>query len=169
LGFDPASVSVNDPDYFVKMARVGDFLSSPTGWEVYYRDVAMQTQSQAEKAAEQELVSQGFKSSRDQFDKGNIATAGTTALSALRTAFQSYLNLGTSNSRSMVSKLVSGLVQTFFNKFVFKGAVLKEQRVCLSAAQISPVLPVTGSTESENVPSEASPSEIEEQYFPPIR
>jgi hypothetical protein len=141
VGFDPATLDVNDPQYYQKLSRVGNFLATPEGWELYYQDIALQAQSEAEKAAQQELVAQGFKSARDAANKGNIATAGVTALTTFRSAFQSYLDLGTNNTRSAVGKFVSAAIQTTYNKYLFKGAVLKEQELCLAAAQITPVLP----------------------------
>ncbi len=163
LGFDPETVSPNDPDYFSKMAKVGNFLSSPSGWDLYYQDVAEQAQAQAEKSANNELTSSGLKTSRD--DTGAIASAVSSVNASLHSAMQSYFDLGVSNSRSTVGKLVGGLLQQFMGKFVFKGAVLKEQQVCLSVPEVKPVVP------GANVvlpPDPITPTEqqVDQQYEP---
>ncbi len=148
LGFDPELLSPDDPNYYTKMARVGDFLSSPQGWEIVYKNVADKTVSEAEKAASQELLSPGLKVPRDSVGKA-IKTSVNSIVSAQKAAFQAMFDLGTSNAEFAISSFVSNLTQNLINKFVFKGAssangvigVLKEQATCLAAAQLNVVLP----------------------------
>jgi len=72
LGFNPSGLDPKDPNYYTKLAKVGDFLAQPNGWEIYYKDAASQAQSAAEKAANNELLSPGLKTARD--PNGNIIT-----------------------------------------------------------------------------------------------
>ncbi len=135
LGFDPASLDTNDPDYYIKMARVGNFLSDPRGWELYYKDIAIQAQVAAEKAAGIELNSPGQKAARDPI--GNIITPVAVSVSAMQGIFVRYLSEGRSDQQStVVEKVTSQITQTFLNKFVFKGVVLQEQKTCIAIPQV---------------------------------
>lgn len=158
LGFDPRTLDPNDPKYFQKLAKVGDFMSSPNGWQLYYEDLASVAKSEAEKAADRELSSSGLKTPRDTLSKG-ITNSINSIVSSQRAAFQNAFNLGIANAGSFIKTIVSGLTQSLVNQFVFKGAtqnggtvgVLKEQSVCLASAQITPVLPV-GSSNFQDPP-----------------
>lgn len=163
LGFDPQAVSPNDPNYYAKMARIGDFLATPSGWQLYYQDLADQAQAKAEDAATKELLSQGLKASRDTAQKGQISTAVASSLSSLRGAINSFFNLGVANASSPISRIASAAVQTFINSFVFKGAVFKEQNVCIAVPQIQPVLP---GPDTAIPPEPPAPTEqqVEQQY-----
>jgi len=149
LGFDPRTVDPNDPNYYQKMASVGSFLASPSGWELYYKDLASQAQSQAEKAAEKELTSSGLKTPRDSI-QSSISGSISNIISAQRASFTALLQLGINNAESLISNVVGQLTQTLVNQFVFKGvtnnggniAVLKEQATCVDAYQLNPVLPL---------------------------
>ena len=165
LGFDPATVNPSDPQYYSKMAKVGSFLASPSGWELYYQDAASTALSEAEKAADRELTSQGLKNPRDVQAGGSIVSSITSIAGSLKAAYQAQLDLGNSNSRSFVGKIVNGLTQNFFNNFVFKGAVFKEQNVCITAPQIKPVIPVSGVVQDPITPP-PSELDIERQYQP---
>lgn len=149
LGFDIASLSPSDPQFYEKLNRVGDPLSFSAGWEQYYEGIAEQAKTEAEKAAERELVSPGVKSPRDTTNAA-IAISVNNIVSASRASLNALLNLGQNSSKNFISGFVSQLTQNLANKFVFQGAsaeggvlgVLKEQKVCLSAAQLAPVLPI---------------------------
>ncbi len=149
LGFNPATLDLNDPNYYQKMARVGDAMSSPGGWQVYYQDLASQTQSKAQKSAEQELTSSGLKTPRSTI-QSLITSSNSSVVSAQRASFTALLQLGASNSRSIIVSVVAKLTETLVNQFVFQGAtsdsgnigVLKEQSTCVATAIINPVLPV---------------------------
>lgn len=150
LGFEPQKISPQDPDYFVKMARVGNFLASPTGWRLYYEDLANQTKSEAEKAAERELQSPGLKTARS-ISANGIAKSLNNLVSAQRAGFTALLQLGAQNAEGIISSVVSQLTQTLVNNFVFKGVsegpgsgvgVLKEQNTCVAVAQLQPIIPL---------------------------
>lgn len=165
LGFDPATVSPSDPEYTSKMARVGNFLASPSGWSLYYQDAADQARAEAKQAAQDELTSEGFKASRDIANNGNISTAVASSLSSIKSAVQSYLDLGNMQSDSMAGRIASTAVQVFLGSYVFKGAVLKEQNVCISTPQIKPVIP-NSYVPLEPVPPVPTESEVEKFYQP---
>lgn len=130
LGFDPNVLDPNDPNYYAKLARVGNFLSSSQGWEFYYQGVAAQAQSSARQAANSELMSPGQKAGRDA--SGSIITPVEVSVSALRAIFQRYLEEGNATRGfSATEKITSQITQTFLNNFVFQGVVLKEQKACI--------------------------------------
>jgi hypothetical protein len=141
LGFDPQNVGPSDPQYYSKMARIGNFLSSPDGWRLYYQDLAAQTQSEAEKAADRELLSSGLKSPRDAMGT-QIAASLSTITSSVQAIMNAQLNLGVVNASEIISKLVSQVTYNLFNKFLFRGAVVyKEQSVCLAVPELKPIIP----------------------------
>ncbi|MBI3232167.1 MAG: hypothetical protein HYZ51_03765 [Candidatus Doudnabacteria bacterium] len=169
LGFDVKSLRPSDPDYYEKLARVGDFMSNPYGWEEYYEGQAQEAKSEAEKAAERELTSPGLKTPRDTVNSV-IAVSVNNIVSASRASLNSLMNLGISNAESFISSFVSQLTQNLVNKFVFRGVsaqggalgVLKEQRTCLAAAQLQPVLPLE-LTQYQTPPAPPTPEELLEQ------
>lgn len=135
LGFDPASLDPSDPEYYSKLARVGNFLAQPGGWELYYKDMATQVQAAAEKAAGVELNSPGQKAARDPI--GNIITPVAVSVATLQGIFTRYLSEGRSDQQStVVEKVTSQITQTFLNNFVFKGVVLQEQKTCVAIPQV---------------------------------
>jgi len=143
LGFDPENVDPKDPQFYAKLAKVGDFFASPSGWDLYYQDIADQAQSQAQKAAAQEISSPGLKSARD-LVTNQISASLASINNAESAAYVAVLNLGVVNVENIVSKIVSSVVTNLFNKFVFKGAIVfKEQETCIPVPQLQPVLPVS--------------------------
>jgi hypothetical protein len=142
LGFDPQSLDPSDPDYYQKLARVGSFLSSPQGWQVYYQDVASQANSAATQAANNELNSQGNKSSRD--ITGGILTTAQTTVDAMRAAVQNMLASGFAgvSGDPWTAKIVSQITQSFLNSFIFQGTVLKEQKACIAVPMVNLVSPL---------------------------
>jgi hypothetical protein len=149
LGYDPASVSINDPDYYEKMARAGDFMATPAGWQQYYDGLASQAENKAQKSAEDELTSSGLKTPRSVIGS-SISSSINSIISAERASLTAVLQLGINNAESIISSFVAQLTQTLVNKFVFQGvsgnsgsvAVLKEQKTCVSTPVISPILPL---------------------------
>jgi len=146
LGFDIKTLRPSDPNFYEKLARIGDPYSFASTWESYYESVALKAQSEAEKAAERELTSPGLKTPRDTTSTV-IAISVNNIVSASRASLNALMNLGLTTSENFISGIVSQLTQTLVNKFVFKGAttggplgVFKEQKVCLATAQLSPVL-----------------------------
>ncbi|MBL8030092.1 MAG: hypothetical protein JNN11_02490 [Candidatus Doudnabacteria bacterium] len=148
LGFSPQNVDTSDPDYYLKMSKVGEFLASPSGWKVYFEDLARVAESEAEKAASKELSSPGLKTARD-IAKNGVSKSLNSIVSAQGAALTAILQLGAQNAEGIISGFVSQLTETLINNFVFKGVtggpasgigVLKEQTTCLAVAQIQPIL-----------------------------
>ncbi len=171
LGFDPVSLSPTDPNYYQRLASVGDFLSSPSGWQLYYQDMADQTESAAQQAVNRELTSSGLKSPRNALT-GSITTSINSIVSGERASLQAMLQLGISNASSFASAFIAQITQTLFTKFVFSGAttnsprnpsavgVLKEQATCLAAAQLTPVVPIYGTQYQPPPPPPSSQQEL---------
>lgn len=166
LGFDPTSLNPSDPKYFQKLAKVGDFMSSPNGWQLYFEEMAAVAKSEAEKAADKELSSSGLKAPRDLISKGLSASLNAITGSQ-KAGFTAALQIGSFNADSLIKGVVSTLTQALVNRFVFKGAVtnggsagvLKEQSVCLATAQLNVVLP-TDSTNFQEVPPPPSEDDL---------
>lgn len=152
LGFDPNTLDPKDPNFYQKLARVGDFMSSPQGWQLYYQDLARQAESEAQRSVDRELGSSGLKTPRDTVS-GAISASINSIVSAEQASFGTLLQLGIFNADSVISSLVSELTQNLVNKFVFSGAVvnngngqigvLKDQPTCLAAAQFKIILPIS--------------------------
>lgn len=135
LGFDPVSLDPNDPQYYQKLSRVGDFLSSPQGWQLTYQDAASQAAASARSAANTELTSPGYKTARD--PSGNIITSIQVSIASLRSIFQRYLSEGSDTSQfTTTQQITSQITQAFLNNFVLKGVVLQEQKTCISVPQV---------------------------------
>jgi hypothetical protein len=171
LGFDPSSLDVNDPQYYQKLSQVGSFMASEQGQQLYYQDLASQTESAAQQAIQQELTSSGLKTPRDTLDN-SISTSINTIVSGEKAGLEAVLQLGISNADSTISAMVSQLTETLFTKFVFPGAtssgprspstiaVLKEQSTCLAAAQLAPIVPITG-TEYQQPPAPPAAADLQ--------
>ncbi len=147
LGFNPATLSLEDPNYYSKLASVGDFLSSPEGWDVYYQDLADMTVGASQQAINRELTSAGLKTPRDA-NKLSISQSISNIVSAQRAGFNALLMSSISSAKNLIAKVVATLTETLINKFVFAGVsgsggnigVLKEQPMCLDTFQITPVV-----------------------------
>jgi hypothetical protein len=140
LGFDPNSMSVTDPDFEVKMARVGEFLASDTGWNIYYAEQARAAQSAAEQAVSRELSSSGLKSPRDLVGKQIEASLNVIENSQVA-ALIAGLQLGSVNAENLISQLVASVIDQLINKFVFKGVTFKEQATCSAVPVETPIIP----------------------------
>jgi hypothetical protein len=120
-------------------------MASPEGWQQYYQSLAQTAQSEAQKAAENELSSSGLKTPRNT-SANSISNSITSIVSAERASFAAILQLGINNAESIISATVAQLTQTLVNRFVFQGVtgngggigVLKEQATCVAAAVVSP-------------------------------
>lgn len=169
LGFNPVSVSPKDPEYYEKLARVGNFMASPEGWESYYESLAVQAESEAQRAAERELLSPGLKTPRDSVKK-SISLSINGIVSAEQANLNAIMQLGISNAKTFISKFVANLTQTLVTKFVFKGAVpgggtagvFKEQSTCLAAAQIQAIVPAASAIYQEP-PAAPDPASLIDQ------
>ena len=166
LGFTPDDISPSDPEYFQKMAKVGNFLASPDGWNLHYDDLANQAKSESEKSAEKELTSSGLKTPRDAVNH-SIASSINSIVSGEKAAIQSMIQLGISNASSFISAFVAQLTEQLTTKFVFRGVVsgngtvgvLKEQPTCMATAQMQVVLP-SDSTQYQTPPPAPSQQEV---------
>lgn len=171
LGFDVGSLRPSDPDYYQKLARIGDPLSFSVGWEKYYEGIAAEAETEAEKAAERELISPGLKTPRDTVNSA-IAVSVNNIVSASRASLNALMNLGIGTAKNFISGFVSQLTQNLVNKFVFRGAVaagqgslgvLKEQKTCLAAAQLQPVLPLDVTTYQSPPPAPTQEELLEQE------
>ncbi len=145
LGFDPSGISANDPQFEIKMARVGEFLASPNGWQNYYDGVALNAQSEAEKAITRELTSSGLKNPRDLLDSQISASLSVIEGSQVA-ALISSLQLGAVNAENLISQLVTSVLDSLVTKFVFKGAVFVEDNSCAPIPVLNPVIPADADT-----------------------
>jgi hypothetical protein len=140
LGFDPSTLNPGDPQYYQKLARVGDFLSSPQGWNVQYQGLAAQAQGAAQNAANNEILSPGQKAGRN---NSGIVTPSQISSSAMTAIFQRYLSEGSDTSAFVTTQqIASQIMQTFLNNFVLKGVVLIEQKTCIAVPQVQLVTQV---------------------------
>ncbi len=160
LGFNPEAVDPNDPEYFFKMSKVGNYLASAEGWEQNFQDLANQARSEAEKAVERELLSPGLKTPRDVYNKViNLSSSGI--VSAQRANLNAIMQLGIGTAKNFISKFVTQVTQVMVNNFVFRGAapsgnpvgVLKEQSTCLAAAQFQAIIPASSVTYEDPKPT----------------
>jgi hypothetical protein len=151
LGFDPNTVNLSDPNYYQKMAKVGNFLSSPEGWEIYYQDIASQAGAKAQESSLSELYSQGLKAGRDPKAAGDIVTTMATVSESLRSALYSFFGVGTVLADKTAGMIAGTAVQVFIKGFVFKGVVLKEQQTCIGVPQINPVIPFASANGKQTI------------------
>jgi hypothetical protein len=101
LGFNADDLDPRDPDYYNKLAKFGDFMASPYGWEQYYEGVAKEAQSEAEKAAERELTSPGIKTPRDTVNSA-IAISVNNIISASRASLNAIMKLGITSAKILL-------------------------------------------------------------------
>jgi hypothetical protein len=162
LGFDPTTLDPSDPDFYIKLAKSGNYLALPDGQELYYRDLANQAASAASDAATKEVLSPGLKSPRDLVNN-QITKTLSSIFNTQAAAISGSISLGTNNVENIVGQMVAGIIENLLNKFVFSGAVLQEQAVCLSIPSSKPVIPSTP-TDYEYVP----PSDNPDDYPPKL-
>ncbi|MDR3643162.1 MAG: hypothetical protein P4L74_06080 [Candidatus Doudnabacteria bacterium] len=142
LGFDPATLDPNDPNYYQKLNRVGNFMATPQGWQEYYLGIAQQAQSNAQSAANNEINSPGLKAGRDAQGSG-ILTPGATSEDVLRGIFMRFMQEGSSVSTfASTEKITAQIATTFLNNFVLKGVTLLEQKTCITVPQLQLVTQV---------------------------
>jgi len=118
--FDPSTLNPGDPQYYQKLARVGDFLSSPQGWNVQYQGLAAQAQGRGAKCRQQRNFKSGAKSRRN---NSGIVTPSQISSSAMTAIFQRYLSEGSDTSAFVTTQqIASQIMQTFFKQFCAKRA-----------------------------------------------
>ncbi len=156
-------IDPNDPQFLQKLAKLGgDEKNYPEWWEGYYQALASQTQSQAESAANKEVLSPGLKSARD-IVNNQITKTMASVFNTQEAAINGTINLGTNNADNIVGQITANIVQSLVDKFVFTplGAstsgsssvagsigILQEKNVCLAVPQIKPVAPLPNTTYS---------------------
>ncbi len=140
--FNPNDLNPTQADFYEKLARGGEVsFSTPTGQETLFKQYASGALGQSYDAALTELLNQnGLKVPRSIAGKAIETTIGSLA-STLQSSITAELNIGSYDPESIVSKIVSQGISTFEQKFIFKGAVLKEQNTCISYPQLQPVIP----------------------------
>lgn len=135
LGFDPTTLDPNDPDYYSKMAKVGNFMSSAEGWNLYYQGIATQAQSSAQQAVNNEILSPGLKTGRDA--TGSIITPTTVTSGSLAAVLNRYMTEGSDSSMFVTTQqMAEQIVQSFLTSFILKGVVLAEQKACIAVPQL---------------------------------
>ncbi len=150
------TINPGDPDFVQKLARLGsDEKNYPQWWEGYYESLAARTKLEADTAATKEVISPGVKTGRDLISN-QVNKTVSAIFSVQEAAISGAINLGTNNTDSPVSQLVSGVVEGLVNKFVFTPisggesssggiGVLQERNVCLQTSEIKPLIPLPSS------------------------
>ena len=157
LNYDPSKIDFTKPGFEEQMIPFGTRFATPEGLQTVYEGMAQQTLGQAYEAATREVLSQGLKAVQDQLGK-SIKSASEKIKNAQLAILINKLNLGTSNPESVISQIVAGLTTTFFNRFLFSGAVIAEQGVCASLPTTNAMLPQATETnfDSGSIPPDTT-------------
>ncbi len=140
LGFDPSTVDPTSNDFYNKMSRLPDLF--PEEQELNFRAAAQTAMIRAnESAIIEQLTPTGTKLPRSDVLGKQITTTVASINASLQSAFNAKLGLGTNNTQSVVSQLVSSTINQFMDKYLFKGVVLKEQNTCIQLPQLKPIVP----------------------------
>lgn len=140
LGFDPATIRPDDPQYLSKLFKIGTMGNDENIWRTTFDDVGRQAAAAAQDATTKEILGSGYKTART--IDGQIQTTLGTIQNAQAALFDGQLNLGVNNVENIVGQLVTSVINNFFNHFVFNGGlVLKEQQLCITTPQVTPILP----------------------------
>ncbi len=140
LGFDPSTIDPGSSDFYSKMGRLPDLF--PEEQELNFRGAAQTAMIRAnESAIIEQLTPTGTKLPRSDVLGKQITTTVASINAQLQAAFNAKLGLGTNNTQSVVSQLVSSTINQFVDKYVFKGVVLKEQETCIQLPQLKPIVP----------------------------
>jgi hypothetical protein len=150
LGFEPATLDTNDPQFYQKLSRMGDFLSSPSGWEAKYEDLAKEALAEAKRAADNEINSPGLKTARD-INTGSISATINSIAQNQSAAIKASLDLGTIHVDQIAANIARNQIYKYINKFAFKGAVFKEQTTCVPFIQTDPIIPNPDAPEAPDV------------------
>lgn len=143
LGFDPSTINPDSSDFYSKMTRLPDLF--PEQQEINFRSAAQTAMIKANQSAIiEQLTPTGTKLPRSDVLGKQITTTVASINASLQAAFNAKLGLGTSNSQSVVSQIVSSTINQFVDKYVFKGVVLKEQNTCIELPQLKPIVPGSG-------------------------
>ena len=145
LGYNPKDLKFDDPNFDAKLARMGDFYSSPAGWEQHYEGLAKKAAAEAKAAAQAEITSPGVKTGRTEATATTPTSISATVNSILNNqaaAIEAALKLGTDNAAEMASKIAQDTIFKYIKKFAFKGSVFKEQSVCIETPTLNPITPI---------------------------
>lgn len=139
--FNPKTVNPDSPDFYNQLQKAGQVEATPAGQRELYEAYASGALAKSYESAMTELLNQnGLKTPRTLTGKV-IATTVSNIGEQLKAAINAKFELGTSNPDNLVSQVVATGLNTFINKFVFKGAVFKEQSTCINFPQLDPVIP----------------------------
>ncbi|HEX3099933.1 MAG TPA: hypothetical protein VHQ41_03085 [Patescibacteria group bacterium] len=159
-------IDPSDPNYLQKLARLGgDQKNYPNWWEDYYTTLAQTTQQQASSAATKEVVSPGLKSGRD-LVTGEINKTLSSIFNVQEAAITGTINLGTNNTENLVGQLVSTVVESMVNRFVFTPigggtssgggiGVIGSTDVCLKVPKMKPIAALPSTAADAGHPAEA--------------
>lgn len=140
LGFDPSTIDPNSSDFYSKMTRLPDL--EPQIQELNFKGAAQTAMIRAnESAIIEQLTPTGTKLPRSDVLGKKISTTVASINASLQAAFNAKLGLGTNNTQSVVSQIVSSAINQFTDKYIFKGVVLKEQNTCIALPQLKPIVP----------------------------
>jgi hypothetical protein len=145
LGFDPSTLDPSDPNFFSKVAKVGSVQSQTSGQQFNIETVADDALGAALTAINQEFTSSGSKTPRNTTTSNPTISVSNTAITkSLQSNLQALLDIGSGNSGESVASIITrAIIQIFYNSFVFKGAVIKEQQACVNTPQFNPVTPAS--------------------------
>jgi len=135
LGYNPAELSPDDPDYYEKLSRQSNFWSSDIGWYYALMDQSFSVQSDAEKASELNLTSKGIKTSFSKDAESMIKTAESEIYGLIMGYTQSFFDKLEGNSGTLIAgigNLIGDLSATVVNRVLLGGYVLNEYTDFLS-------------------------------------
>jgi hypothetical protein len=170
LGYNPQELRPDDPDFYRKLSRLGDFYSSPAGWELHYEDLAKKASAEAKAAAQAEVVSPGVKTGRkpgtSQTDSApSISATVNSILSNQKAAIESALKIGADNAGEIGAAIAQNMIYKYIEEFAFKGSVFAEQSVCISSPSLNPIIPIADRPQ-EN-PQEATFIYVDPEFVTP--
>lgn len=166
LGYDPKNLDYRDPNLYDKI--VESSAPSSTGAAInadaallFNRSLAIVTEFQAQRAANQELIAPGKKVPVTNDQKKNIQVSldylTSKMQSAIKTVFDFVLpTSATTGKEGMASLVVSAVGQIIQQFGVANAVVLKEQQTCIGggAAVFNPIVPPNPGTGDVNIPSD---------------
>lgn len=144
LGFDPAHIPYDDPNYMAKIAASATYFSRPQNWEQYYTDVAQLVEAAAQREVTREYLGP-TKAPRDPKTLSTVVSQDYVR-KGVQAIFQSLPDTGSGMTEAIASILAKQLVQILLDKYLFKGATITEQKVCLNTPTLNPVIPVGPTT-----------------------
>jgi hypothetical protein len=140
LGFDPGALNPAEPDFYSKLAKLGEPLASPEGQESNFRSLGAVASVQAYDAAvTEQLHTTGLKVPRSATGRA-IAVSSTALQGTLSQLLATKLNLSIIHGDTTIAKIGAEATRTFLSKLAFTGIVYKEQDTCIPTPQLTPVI-----------------------------